>query len=178
MPRFSTFPLLTSACLAGVLLLTACSPKYDWREVHGSSTPFAVVLPAKPASHTRNINLDGIQVNMTMTAAEVDGVTFAVGITELPDAMQAQKALDSMKTALVRNIGGTIRQEKSSTVNGVPTTEIEASGPAVPGAEQPRLMLARFIAQDRHAYQLVVVGQENAVERDAADAFFTSFKLK
>lgn len=160
------------------MLLAACSPKYDWREVRGNSAPFVVVLPTKPASHTRSINLDGVQVEMTMTAAEVDGVTFAVGVAQLPDAMQAQKALVAMKTALVRNIGGTIRQEKASTVNGVPAIDIEATGTGTPGAAQQRLMLARFIAQDRHAYQLVVVGKESAVERDAADVFFTSFKLK
>ncbi|GAB3541370.1 hypothetical protein GCM10027343_11650 [Noviherbaspirillum agri] len=178
MLRFSLSPLLASACLAGALLLSACSPKYDWREVRGSDAPYVVVLPAKPVSHTRNINLDGVQVNMTMTAAEVNGVTFAVGVVELPDAMQAQKAVLSMKTALVRNIGGTIRQEKSSTLNGVPVAEVDASGPAARSTDQPRRMLARFIAQGSHAYQLIVVGSENAVEQDAADVFFTSFRLK
>ena len=160
------------------MLLTACSPKYDWREVRGNGAPFVVALPAKPASHTRGVNLDGIPVNMTMTAAEVDGVTFAVGVAQLPDAMQAEKALSTMKQALVRNIGGTIKQERTSSMKGLPMIALEASGPPASGSAQPRLMLARFIAQDRYVYQLVVVGEENVVAHDAADIFFTSFKLQ
>jgi hypothetical protein len=39
--------------------------------------PGKVMFPAKPASFTRTIDLDGAQVSMTMTAADVDGATFA-----------------------------------------------------------------------------------------------------
>jgi len=178
MARFSVSSLFASAGLAGVLLLTACSPKYDWREVRGSDAPFVVMLPSKPASHTRGVNLDGIQVNMTMTAADVDGVAFAIGVAQLPDAMLTDKALDTMKRALVRNIGGTVTHEKSLTVKGMPMLSLQASGPPAAGSEHPRLLLARFIAQDRYVYQLVVVGKENALAHDAADIFFSSFQVR
>lgn len=165
-------------CAAGIgcaFLLAACSPKFDWREVRGGGAPYIVALPAKPASHTREINLDGIPVAMTMTAAEVDDVTFAVGAAELPDAAQAPKALAAMKTALVRNIGGTIRSEKAGTAPA--SIDIEASGPPAPNsAGQPRLLLARFLSRGKYIYQVVVVGSEKAVSREAAETFFTSFR--
>jgi hypothetical protein len=178
MRLFSIFPRCKPAALACAILLAACSPKYDWREVRGAGAPFMIALPAKPATHARPINLDGIQVTMTMTAAEVDGVTFAVGTAELPEAAQARKALIAMKTALVRNIGGTIKQEKSSAIDAVPLTlEVEVGGPpSASTAGQPRLLLARFLAKEQRIYQLVVVGNEKAVSREAADTFFTSFK--
>lgn len=167
-------PLRITA-LACALLLAACSPKYDWREVRGGGAPFIVTLPAKPASHTRQIDLEGLPVTMTMTAAEVDKVTFAVGAAELGDAALASKALMSMKTALVRNIGGTIRKEKTGTTPSM--IEIEASGPPGPGSGgQPRLLLARFYAKDRFIYQVIVTGGEKSLSREAADTFFTSFK--
>lgn len=165
-------------CVSSVLLLTACSPKYDWREVRGAGAPFIVTLPAKPATHTRAIDLDGIPVKMSMSGAEVDDVTFAVGAATLADATQAPKALQAMKTALVRNIAGTIKHEKVSPPSAVPSTiDIEASGP--PGGNtdgQPRLLLARFVARDQYIYQVIIVGKESAVSREAADTFFTSFK--
>lgn len=161
-----------SAGIACAALLIACSPKFDWREVRGTGAPFVVLLPAKPASHTRDVNLDGLQVSMTMTAAEVDGVTFAVGTAELPDAALAPKALAAMKTALVRNIGGAIKQEKTSAAGAVPATiDIEATG------TESHVLLARFLAKDRRIYQVVVVGKEEALSREAADMFLTSFKL-
>ena len=156
------------AVVACAAVLAACSPKFDWREVRGTSAPFVVLLPAKPATHTRSVNLDGISVDMTMTAADAGGVTFAVGTAELPDAAQAQHALTAMKTALVRNIGGTVRKETTPSPG---TVEVEAAG------TDSRLLLARFIARDKRIYQVIAVGKESALPPEAAETFFTSFKL-
>lgn len=169
-------PVLMRAC-AGVAiasLLLACSPKFNWRELRGAGAPYQIALPAKPASYARPVNLDGLQVTMTMTAAEVNDITFAVGAAEVADAAQAQKALQAMKSALVRNIGGKVTQEKSSAPGVAPQMiEVEALG-------QSRLMLARFAAKGKYVYQVVVVGPEKSVSqaatREAADTFFTSFK--
>lgn len=183
--RFFVRHVINTLAVASLIALCACTPKYDWREVRGSNAPFVVLLPAKPATISRPINLDGAKLTMTMTAAEVDGVTFAVGTAELPDAARAQAALAAMKTALVKNIGGTIKLEKSTSgaqanaaANTQTTTvDIEASG--APGHDtkgQPRMLIARFVAQDRRVYQVIVVGREKAVTRDAIDTFFASFK--
>ncbi|MGZ3254017.1 MAG: hypothetical protein ACXU7D_06875 [Burkholderiaceae bacterium] len=163
------------------LLLSGCSPTYDWREVHGTDAPFSILLPAKPASFSRKINLDGQQVMMTMTAAEVDGVTYAVGTVTLPDREKAHSALQGMKSALVRNINGTITLEKSSDdkTAGTASVELDASGSSgANGHTQPMRLVARFIAKDRQVYQVLIVGREKAVTSEAIDTFFTSFKLK
>ena len=114
---------------------------------------------------------------MTMTGTSVEGVTFAVGSTEFPDALAALHALPAMKNALVRNIHGQIRNEKTAPGPAPATIEIEASGqPDAATDSQPRLLSARFIAKDRQVYQLVVTGKQNAVTHDAIDTFFESFK--
>ncbi|HWW71252.1 MAG TPA: hypothetical protein VN089_15025, partial [Duganella sp.] len=74
----------TLALLMAVAL-SACSPQYDWRDYRANDAPYAVLFPAKPASQTRTIKLGDLDVNMTMTAAEVDGVVFAVGSAQLAD---------------------------------------------------------------------------------------------
>lgn len=165
---------------AAVIVLSACSPAYDWREVRGTDAPYVVLLPAKPATHSRAINLDGIPLVMTMTGAEVNGVTFAIGSATLPYQTTPQAALNAMKTGLVNNIEGKIRTEKSSLIagNSVPSIEIEAVGtPGGKTAGQPKILFARFVEKDRRIYQAVVVGQEKTVERDTVDTFFSSFKF-
>ena len=163
-----------AACFACALLLAGCSPKYDWREVHGTNISFRAVLPGKPALHTRPVDLGGIRVPMTMAAADVDDVTFAIGVAELPDAIKAVAALPAMKAAMVRNIGGSIRRETASAAGTSPMTiDIEAIGNN--GLRQ-QLLIARFIAQDTRVYQLIVVGREKNISREAVDTFFTSFK--
>lgn len=178
MQTFFRFSPLKAACIAGAALLIACSPKYDWRELRGQGASYLAAFPAKPASHARQIDLDGTQVTMTMTATEVDDATFAIGVVTLPDAAQANKAAQAMKTAMVRNIGGTVKQEKSlSAENTGIAIEVEASGPPGPGSGgQPRLLLGRFIAKGTHAYQLIILGNNKNVPREAAETFFSSFK--
>lgn len=178
LPR-SILPAL--ALTAGACLLSACTPKYDWREIRGTAAPFVAALPAKPSTMSRPINLDGVSVTMSMTAAEVGGTTFAVGSAQLPDAAKAQAALAAMKVALVKNINGSIKGEKSvapqaqhqDVSNAV---EIEAVGSRA-GSPKTLLLMARFVAKGERVYQLVVVGEEKSVSREAADTFFTSFKF-
>lgn len=169
-----------SILLVFILSLPACTPKFDWREVRGANASFVVVLPAKPSSFTRPINLDGQPVTMTMTAAEVDRIMFAVGTASLADPVKAQRALRSMRTALVNNIGGTVKLEKSSDDKIAQTTsiDIEADGPpSANSAGQAIKLFARFVAKDKQVFQVVVIGPEKSVPRDAVDTFFTSFKL-
>jgi hypothetical protein len=175
----NSFPVARLLCAAAAFALAACNPTYNWREVHGVGAPYSVTLPAKPASFSRPVNLDGTQVTMTMTAAEVNDVTFAVGTAELPDAAKAQWALGVMKAALVNNINGTIRQEKQS-APASPYTEIAIEAVGAPGAKtggQQRMLFARFIAKDKRVYQIIAVGKEKDIDHEAVDTFLTSFKL-
>lgn len=174
--------------LSGValLMLTACSPQYDWRQIQGEGAPFSIAMPAKPTTFSRQIDLHGTAVRMTMTAAEIGSNTFAIGTAELPDAIQAQRSLQAMQTALVNNIAGTIRQQKVSLLprstqpqtGAIAITEIEAvSANQQAIAGQPRILYARFAADDKRIYQLVATGPEQSMTRDLALHFFTSFRL-
>ena len=179
---FSPTHLRNTVFIASLLLLSACSPKFDWREVRSETASYIVALPTKPTTYTRKIDLKGIPVSMTMIASEVDGITFAVGSAALPDAVQAQVSLMAMKTAMVNNIGGNIKQEKVLTMpqsmnnpGTVAFTEIEAIGATTNG--QNRVLFARFLAKETHVYQLIVIGPEKSVSRDVVTTFFSSFKL-
>ncbi len=169
---------LATAAIAG-LLFAACTPHYDWREVRGSNAPFSVLLPAKPATLSRPVNLNGIQATMTMTAAEIDGVAFAVGSAELADAASASRALAAMREAMLNNIAGSVRHEDSSSAGSGRQIDLEAGGalPAHAPAGSAPLLVARFVTRDRRVYQAVVLGPENAVAREAVDTFLSSFKV-
>ncbi len=161
--QFATFLLLT--------LLAGCTPGHDWREVRSSDASFSVLMPAKPSTLTRPIDLDGIKVSMTMMAAEIDTVTYAVGSVELADDSAAKIAVLAMKTAMIRNINGTVQHEKSAG-NMI---DLEASGAPTGGAT--RLLIARFVSKNQRAYQIIVTGPEKAIAREQVDTFMTSFKL-
>jgi hypothetical protein len=180
MKKTSTLAILLPALAAGAL--AACSPTYNWRDYSSPDGHYHVLFPGKPASYTRPVDLDGMKVNMTMTAAEVEDTMFAVGSAEAPDAARAQAALASMQTALVRNIGATITREqaaaaavagdKSATQRAA--IDIEASG-SKNGV--PMRLIGHFEARDKRFYQVIVVGKASAIQAEQAEQFLSSFKL-
>lgn len=168
--------------LAAACVLTACSPKFDWRDYRSPDAQFTALFPSKPAVLTREIDLDGKKVSLTMTASEIDGNTFAIGSAVLDSAEQAQAALPAMQTALLKNINGTVRSEKSasaasSTAAGShqrSSLSIEATGTQ---QGKPVLLVGRFVAQDKRIFQVIILGEESKLSRETIDTFMDSVKL-
>ena len=173
---------LLLATLAAASILSACSPKFDWRDYRSPDAQFTALFPGKPAVLTREIDLDGKKVSLTMTASEVDGNTFAIGSAVLDSAEQARAALPAMQTALLKNINGTVRSEKSasaasSTAAGTQqrsSLSIEAKGTQ---QGKPVLLVGRFVAQDKRIFQIIILGEESKLSRDTIDTFMDSVKL-
>lgn len=176
-----SLPTILSTLVAACVL-SACSPKFDWRDYRSNDAPYTALFPGKPATFSRPIDLDGMKVTMTMTAAEIDGTTFAIGSAEAADANQAQVALQAMKTALVKNINGTVKSEKAASAASATgntsrrqsSLEIEATG-SQNGV--PMLLVGRFVAHDKRIYQIIVLGREKHVVRDSVETFMSSVKL-
>jgi hypothetical protein len=175
-----SLPACAAAFLAAALAtmaLAACSPKYNWRDYASPDTGWRVMFPAKPTTTTRTIDLDGTQVSMTMTAAEVDGATFAVGTAQAPDSARARAALDAMKLALLRNIGATNSNEAKASASTA-TTGSAASDVDATGASQgrPVRLAGHFEAHGTRFYQVVVLDQGKTVPQEQVEQFLTSFK--
>ncbi len=163
-------PLPALLALGAALLLSACSPKFDWRDYRSPDAPYYALFPGKPATHTREIDLDGVKVKMTMTATEVGSTMFAVGSAELPDPALAPAAVKAMQVAMLKNINGTLVSDKA--INGNPAIQAKGSSNGT-----PMLLSGRFLAQDKRVYQVVVLGKEKEVVRDSVEMFLSSFKL-
>lgn len=170
------------ATLAAASVLSACSPKFDWRDYRSPDAQFTALFPGKPAVLTREIDLDGKKVSLTMTASEVDGNTFAIGSAVLDSAEQARAALPAMQMALLKNINGNVRSEKSasaasSTAAGShqrSSLSVEATGTQ---QDKPVLLVGRFVAQDKRIFQIIILGEESKLSRDTIDTFMDSVKL-
>ncbi|HEY0490417.1 MAG TPA: hypothetical protein VGD30_12945 [Telluria sp.] len=157
-------PVLAAVVLAG------CSPTYNWRDYNSPDAPYQAMFPDKPVTHTRSVNLDGMTVNMTMAAANIDGTVFAIGSGEAPDAAQAQKAVTSMKTALVKNIGATITREETNNS----ALKIDAKGVQ---NGTPMRLVGHFESRGTRFYQVIVMGKATDMPQDQVDMFMSSFKL-
>lgn len=169
--------------LCGAALLAGCNPTYNWRDYSAKDAPYRVMFPDKPATHTRTVNLDGLDVKMSMAAAEVEGTIFAVGSGEAPSEAQAEAAVEAMKVALVRNIGATIDSEKpgkvSSAANAGPA-RAKAIDVVATGTQRgrPIRLVAHLESRNRRFYQVIVIGQPQDASGENVEMFLSSFKLQ
>ncbi|MDY0965483.1 hypothetical protein [Massilia sp. CFBP9026] len=159
--------ILVPALLAASLL-GGCNPTYNWREHTSQEGHYKILFPAKPATFTRAVDLDGLRVQMTMTAAEVDGATFAVGAAMAPDAVRARAALPAMRQALLRNIGA----DDDAAPAPQDGLRVEATGAA---NGKPMHLHGRFETRGERFYQVIVLGPANAAPPEQVDQFLSSF---
>ncbi|MDB5746189.1 MAG: hypothetical protein JWP72_1037 [Massilia sp.] len=168
------FSVLVIACST---LLAACNPTYNWRDYNSPDAPYRVMFPAKPASHTRAVDLNGLKVDMTMTAAEVEGVTFAVGTGTAPGPARAQAALGDMKTALLRNLGAKVQRESAAAASAAGTAQSSIDIDALGKTNgRPIMLRGHFAAKGNRFYQVIVMGPEKSVATEQVDQFISSFK--
>lgn len=183
------------ALVAPLVLLAACSPKFDWREVRSTADAYAVALPGKPQIITRDIDLPAAEgarkVSMTMTSAGVGGTMFAVGAVQLPPAMArddaaVRGAMAFVREGLLRNIGATQAASESTpaalasrTVTQRGATAFDARGQlGRPGEKpSPARLAARIYVVDDRLYQVVAMGSTEELPDAEIENFFTSFHL-
>ena len=174
--RSSRLLALLALCVLATSL-AGCDPALNWREARNNDGGYTVLFPAKPSSFDRTVNLDGLQVLMTMTAAEADGVSFAVATAVIDDEAQRAKALLAMQTGMTRNIQGEIAEQKSVTVKGGATAvEVHATGKSGQ-AGTPLALFARFFQHETRVFQVIALGPKEKLSADTADTFLSSFAL-
>ena len=77
------FLILSTAGLAALLALAACSPAFNWREVRPENTRFSLLLPCKPDKAQKVVPLGGQATTLSMLGCDADGVTFAVAVADV-----------------------------------------------------------------------------------------------
>lgn len=82
-----------------VLVLGACSPALDWREVRIDEAALFSLFPCRPVAQTRELALGGRPVAMTLRACETGGATFAVAVADVKDPAQVGPALAALRAA-------------------------------------------------------------------------------
>lgn len=94
------------------VLMVACSPEYNWREVAVDDTVGLVLFPDKPRTQTRALDFSGYEVVFRLTAAEAGKTTFAVGYAPWPEPMAADASLrHSMGQAVIASLYGNFGHE-------------------------------------------------------------------
>ena len=149
------------------VLISACNPTFNWREIHSADAPFTMLMPAKPESFTQPVQLGESKLNMTMTATEVDHLSFAVGSAKVSNQSSTAAILTAMQQGMINNIHGQIIE--------APTTSGGVMRIAGRHGETEVIMAARFIARGDWVYQLVMMGPPQKMSPEIIETFMNSF---
>jgi hypothetical protein len=191
-PAFFIVKLIRLAVAATCLVvIAACSPRFNWREYRQPDAGYVVALPDKPQEVTRAIAFDHpagpVRAEMSMLSTGVGASLFAVGSVRLPPfAVESPAALAVtmawFSDGLLRNVeAGPVAPVDAGAPAGLgPRTlraarSIDATGTA--GSGRPARLAVRPYVVDDRLFQLVALGAEGEIPPQALETFFDSFRL-
>ncbi|WP_345812687.1 hypothetical protein AAGS40_01385 [Paraburkholderia sp. PREW-6R] len=178
-------PVRLGATLCAALVLgaalTACSPTFDWRTIMNDDNGYTVDLPAKPGNDRRDVQINGMPMQMAMQTAEAGDAVFAVGTIMLPNDSEATQraALDFLRTGLARNVGAApdARAVQIPLAAGGKVLGLEMTLKGEAGSKhESRTVYARLVARGRHVYQAAIIAA-GPLPQEQIDQFFSSFQI-
>jgi len=101
------------------LVLGACSPALDWREVRPEGWSLQAMLPCRPANHERLLVLAGEPVLLAMQVCSAQGHTFALSSARLQNPAAVGPALQALAAAARANVDGRVLAEQAAAVPGM-----------------------------------------------------------
>lgn len=171
---FSPFMARLSRLIAVALLLAACSPSYNWREMDVADGHVRAAFPAKVQTQARDISLGGHRLRFTLDMAEVDGSMFAVGHARLPEAVAGDPAARlALRDALVQSLYANLGARPATPLPGDGEV-IEIHGQA---GERPGWILARVWVTDTLLVDAVAAGSPQGLPRERAQEFVQAVKI-
>jgi hypothetical protein len=160
-----------------VLVLTACSPVLNWREVRAQDSDVVALFPCKPEHFARTLTLAASEARMHLVSCSVEGVTYALGHASVREPATVNAALKQLRLAAAENIAGQLQRVSPIAVKGMTPNALAErwvmQGHGADGAVVREHV--GFFTKGLRVYQATVVGPQ--VDNDAADVFFSGLTL-
>ena len=160
------------------LLLAACGPALDWREMQPPGAHLRLAMPCRPASHQREVPLAGVTVAMTLFACQVEGGTYALSHADLGDPGRVGPALEALLAAAERNVQGHDRELEPAVVPGMTPQALARRWRLAGRLPDGRTVMSQGVvfAHGTRVYQATIVGER--IEAEAARHFFEALAIR
>ena len=167
-----------------ILLLCACTPTFNWRDVRFESadgSALKAALPCKPDNARRKQQLADVQVDFSMmgckTADSGNEITFTLSRIPLSNPLDTPKVLAAWQAAAMTNLGVKNAPLLATTVSGAgawpPAVKATLTGTAT---QAHMLWFAKQTATGVTLYQAALYGKQPSTE--AITTFFESLQLQ
>lgn len=165
--------------IGGVLVMTGCSPTYNWREIRWDNAGLKVLLPCKPDQGSRRMTLAGQDAEIQMMGCEVGAELFAIAHVQLDAATNVAAVQTQWQVAMLTNMqaqeGVQRTPFKSKWASAQPApVRLSAQGRSANGngiAAQ-----GVWFARGAHLYHAVIYADKIGLE--VAETFFSGIELQ
>ncbi len=182
--------LLICLGLLSLTALAACNPTFNWREVRVADTRLAVLLPCKPDTAVRPVELGTklgtAHVDLHLQACEAGAATFAIAYMNAPGdsaapataAIPMPALLSTWQEASLATLHATAPQILSMRVAGALEQpfpqKVTALGQRADGSHVESQ--AVYFVQGQQLFQAVILADH--INTDVAETFFSGLKLQ
>jgi hypothetical protein len=164
--------------LTAMVLLTACSPALNWREVRPEGTRLALLLPCKPDKAEKTVPLGGPATPLSMLGCDAGDATFAVAVAQLGDAAQAAPVLAQWQNLTLAHMKAGPAQLSPLKLSGgagaPPAVLVKAQGRRADGTTVSGQ--AAYFAQGSQVFQVVLYSAH--ISPEVAETFFSSLQFE
>jgi hypothetical protein len=161
---------------AALLVLAACSPALNWREVRPEGSGILLMMPCKPDVQVRKVRLAGQSASVTLSACSSAGATWALAMSDLGDPQRVSPALEELRNSAVANVGAVESQPHAQDVPGAtpnPGSVRLAMTGRLPDGQAVQEQMVVF-ARGTWVFQATVVGERLPTE--GVEVFFGSLR--
>ena len=179
------------AVIVTASVLTACYPRYDWRDYRPDCgrgwCGFIASFPGRVTSATREVPVGNMRLPLALHVVSVGDVTFAIGAFTLLPGSDPKSARHTFEAKLLDDVGASAGRSGSVTLHAARTsvrgTDIEAATFEAQGQRESRRLsvAARFVQRQDREIEILVIGPTDVLAsnsgRQAVETFFTSLRL-
>jgi hypothetical protein len=159
------------------VLLVACAPAMNWREVRPDVQGAVMLFPCKPSSFARMVPLAGEQVRMTLQACDAGGVTWGLSWADVGDPTRVPLALRALRQSTLDNLSASSGEDLPLRVPGAtpqPDSLRQALSGRTPDGKPMSGQVAVF-SRGTVVFQATMLGKP--AQEESASTFFSSVRL-
>jgi len=171
------FRCITALLLAATIALLACSPTFNWREVHVEPAGLKAMFPCKPEHASRSVAMAGSQVSLEALACDAGGSTFAVLFADIGSG-PAGEVLGQWQAATLATLHGSAARKQPFRLPGAlelpQSLQMRASGQRADAS--PVQADAAYFAHGHDVFQAVVYAA--TLKPEATEPFFSGLAFE
>jgi hypothetical protein len=154
--RVGTLALQASTCL-----LVACAPSLNWRELQLGR--LSTLLPCKPDTASRPVELGGQTLTMDMAGCEASGALFAISRIQAANPAQAATLMTSLREARLAHIAQAVVHPVANSGDALTSFDVQVDGRRADGT--PLQARFKWLLAEREVYQIAAYAEHLRTEQ-------------